>query len=364
MKILQIIQRPQFRGAEIFVCQLSVELKKMGHEVDVLFLFGTDDEKLPYALNFIHLNATIERRLWDFKAYKKLNRIIVEGGYDIVQANAADTLKYTVLSKLIYKWKPKLVYRNANMLRDFLTNYRKKFLDKTLMKKVDFVASVSKECMDDLIAIYPSFKYRVDCLPIGVSLQNTTPYESLSVIGIEGEGPFLLNVASFVPEKNHEGLLRIFYNVLKEYPTAQLLLIGEGKLKSSIETLAEELNLNNNLHFLGKRKDVEQIMQCCDVFLLPSLIEGLPGVILEAFATRLPVVAYNVGGIKEVVLNKETGFLIDKNNEIDFLEAINNCLSSNNHIIKNNAYELVSKNYSNEAIAHKFIEFYEKYLNI
>ena len=141
------------------------------------------------------------------------------------------------------------------------------------MKKVDFVASVSKECMDDFISIYPPFKYRIDCLPIGVSLQNPTPYESLSVIGIESEGPFLLNVASFVPEKNHEGLLRIFCNLLKDYPTAKLLLIGEGKLKSPIETLAEELNLNNNLHFLGKRNDVIQIMPCCDVFLLPSLIE-------------------------------------------------------------------------------------------
>jgi glycosyltransferase involved in cell wall biosynthesis len=65
-----------------------------------------------------------------------------------------------------------------------------------------------------------------------------------------------------------------------------------------------------------------------------------------------------------VVLDKETGFLIDKNNEIDFLKAINNCLSSDNNIINNNAYELVSKNYSNEAIAHKFLAFYEKYLNI
>ena len=51
-------------------------------------------------------------------------------------------------------------------------------------------------------------------------------------------------------------------------------------------------------------------------------------------------------------------------NEIDFIKAINNCLSSDNDLIKNNAYELVSKNYSNEAIAYKFLAFYEKYLNI
>lgn len=364
MKILQVIQKPQYRGAEIFACQLSVELKKLGHEVDVLFLFGTNDEQLPFPLHFIHLEANIKKRFWDFRAYEKLNDFILKGNYDIVQANAGDTLKYTVMSKYIYNWKSKLVYRNANKISDFLTTKSRIWFNKLLIRKVDAVASVSMECMIDFISCYPTFQKAIECLPIGVSLQNPTPYESLSEIGIEGEGPFLLHVASFVPEKNHEGLLRIFCNVLKDYPTAKLLLIGEGKLKSSIETLAEELNLNNNLHFLGKRNDVVQIMPCCDVFLLPSLIEGLPGVILEAFATKLPVVAYNVGGIKEVVLDKETGFLIDKNNEIDFLEAINNCLSIDNDKIKNNAYELVSKNYSNEAIAYKFLAFYEKYLYI
>ena len=159
-------------------------------------------------------------------------------------------------------------------------------------------------------------------MPIGVNLEIPPSYRSLTEIGITSGGPFLLNVASFVPEKNHEGLLRIFSKLLVDFPSAQLLLIGEGKLKSSIETLAEELNLNNNLHFLGKRNDVLQIMPCCDMFLLPSLIEGLPGVILEAFATRLPVVAYNVGGIKEVVLDNETGYLIDKNNEIEFWDDV------------------------------------------
>ena len=364
MKILQVIQKPQFRGAEIFACQLSVELKKIGHEVDVLFLFGSEDEQLPYPLHFIHLNATIKKRFWDFKAYAKLNDIILKGNYDIVQANAADTLKYTVMSKYIYNWKSKLVYRNANKISDFLTTKSRIWFNKLLIRKVDAVASVSMECMIDFINCYPTFQKAIECLPIGVSLHIPTPYESLSGIGIEDEGPFLLHVASFVPEKNHEGLLRIFCNVLKDYPTAKLLLIGEGKLKSSIETLAEELNLNNNLHFLGKRNDVVQIMPCCDVFLLPSLIEGLPGVILEAFATKLPVVAYNVGGVKEVLTNQETGWLIYKNNEIDFLEAIKKCLSTDNDIIKNNACELVLKNYSNEAISHKFFKFYEKYLNI
>ena len=79
MKILQVIQRPQFRGAEIFACQLSVELIKLGHEVDVLFLFGANDQQLPYPLHFIPLHANIKRRFLDLKAYKKIKQIIKKG---------------------------------------------------------------------------------------------------------------------------------------------------------------------------------------------------------------------------------------------------------------------------------------------
>lgn len=363
MKILQVIQKPQFRGAEIFACQLSVELKKLGHEVDVLFLFGTDDEQLPYPLHFIHLNATIKKRFWDLKAYRKLNSIIVQGGYEIVQGNAADTLKYLAISKQLYGWKAKFVYRNANKISDFLTNNIKRAVNTILMKKVDFVASVSEECMQDFIAVYPSFVNRIESLPIGVSLENPPQYDSLSVIGIPGFGPFLLHVASFVPEKNHEGLLRIFYNLLKEYPTATLLLIGEGKLKPPIENMTKEMNIQSHIHFLGKRNDVSQIMSCCDVFILPSLIEGLPGVILESFINRLPVVAYDVGGIKEVVNNHVTGWLVNKNNEIDFLLALKHCLSLKTSVIQDNAYNLALNNYSNSSISKKFELFFEKTLS-
>jgi len=364
MKILQVIQRPQYRGAEIFACQLSVALKKMGHDVDVLFLFGTDAEELAFPLRFIHLNASIKKRFWDFEAYKKLNSIIVNGGYDIVQGNAADTLKYLAISKQLYGWKAKFVYRNANKISDFLTSNVKRVFNNILMRKVDFVASVSKECMDDFISIYPSFKNRIECLTIGVSLQNPSPYNSLSVIGIEGDGPYLLNVASFVPEKNHEGLLRIFHNLLKDYSTAKLLLIGEGKLRPKIEFMAMQMGIHSNIHFLGKRNDVSQIMSCCDAFLLPSLIEGLPGVILESFVSSLPVVAYDVGGIKEVIKDDETGWLITKGDEIQFLNAIKKSLKHENNNIKNKAYELVTKKYSNETIANNFFEFYKNCINI
>lgn len=362
MKILQIIQRSQLRGAEIFACQLSTALQKQGHEVDILVLFGNRTDIFKFELPFYYLEANEQKRWWDFMAYKKLSLFIQKGQYEIVQANAGDTLKYASISKKIFGWKAKFVFRNANKIGGFLTNRFKIFLNTWLMQEVDFVASVSEECTIDFKKTFPFIKERIACLPIGVDLKIPQPYHSLIEIGIEGDGPFLLHVGGFMPEKNHHGLIRIFSNLLQEIPNAKLLLIGEGKLKIEMKELVAQMKLSQNVVFLGRRNDVQQIMSCCQVFVLPSLIEGLPGVILESFVNKLPVVAYNVGGIKEVVHDKITGWLVDKNNETPFLEAIKESLYTSSEIIIKNAHSLVTQNYSNESIAKRFLTFYRKLL--
>jgi glycosyltransferase involved in cell wall biosynthesis len=122
------------------------------------------------------------------------------------------------------------------------------------------------------------------------------------------------------------------------------------------------MKLSQNVIFLGRRSDVQQIMSCCQVLVLPSLIEGLPGVILESFINKLPVVAYNVGGIKEVVVDQNTGWLVDADNETEFLKALKESLAAPTETIKENAYSLVTQNYSNESIAKRFLDFYLKAL--
>ena len=364
MKILQIIQRSQLRGAELFACQLSEELQKQGHQVDVLVLFGKRTDIFRFELPFYYLEANEQKRWWDFKTYKKLSSFIKKGEYDIVQANAGDTLKYASLSKKIYPWKAQFVFRNANKISGFLTNRFKKRLNTWLMREVDCVASVSEECTLDFKNTFPFINSRIECLPIGVDLNSPKPYNSLSEIEIMGDGPFILHVGGFMPEKNHKGLMRIFSNLVQEIPNAKLLLIGEGKLKTATESLVSEMKLSQHVIFLGRRSDVQQIMSCCQVLVLPSLIEGLPGVLLEAFLNKLPVVAYNVGGIKEIVIDKKTGLLVGVNDEVAFMDAIKTVLISNNESIKIQAYQLVNNKYRNDYIAKQFENAYSIILTI
>ena len=363
MKILQIIQRSQLRGAEIFSCQLSEQLQQDGHQVDMLVLFGKPSNLFQYPLPFHFLEADESKRWWDFSGYKKLSQFIRKGKYDLVQANAGDTLKYASLARKIYGFNAVLVFRNANKISGFLTSTPKRLINSFLMKEVDFVASVSDECKLDFQQSYPSFKTNIASLPIGTKLLNTIPYASLQEIGISGSGPFLLHVAGFVPEKNHRALIQIFERILQKKPETTLLLAGEGKLKSEIEKLVAEKNLTHKVLFLGRRNDVLKIMGCCSAFVLPSLIEGLPGVILEAFENKLPVIAYDTGGIKEVVITGKTGWLIDQGNEDAFAESVITCLSSDNQAIIQNAYQLILEKYSIPKIAEAFEKSYLKAIN-
>ncbi len=359
LKILQIIQRSQLRGAEIFACQLSEQLQQQGHEVDILVLFGKPSDVFKFPLRFHFLEAQENKRWWDFGGYKKLHAFIDKGAYQIVQANAGDTLKYASLSKKLFGWKATLVFRNANKISGFINGFTKKALNRWLMNEVDFVASVSEVCKQDFLSVFPGFNHKIATLPIGVNPASTKPYSSLREIGITAEGPFLLNVAGFMPEKNHAGLLRIFKQVIQQVPDTKLLLIGEGKLKSSIEQLAFDMKLTDSVVFLGKRNDVQQIMGACDAFVLPSLIEGLPGVILESFVNRLPVIANDTGGIKEVVINQKTGWLIEPGNEMEFIKAVVSCLQTDNAALLKNAEELVKEKYSNSVIVVDFLKTYQ-----
>lgn len=107
-------------------------------------------------------------------------------------------------------------------------------------------------------------------------------YENKLVVG---------HVGRFVKEKNHIFLLDIFRAVLEKQPDAGLVLAGTGNLQSEIERKAEQLRIRDKVYFLGARNDVAELMQMMDVFLMPSLWEGLPVVLIEAQAADLPCLA-------------------------------------------------------------------------
>lgn len=362
MKILQIIQKPQLRGAEMFANQLSNHLQAQGHEVVLISLFKGEGQ-LAFRGKQIHLGLSTKIRWLDYTGFKKLATVIEDEQPDMVQANAGDTLKYAVLSRLLFKWQQPIVFRNASVVSLYIKNLLVKKLNGFLYEKVDVIASVSHQSKLDLNQLFPKTKVKSKVIPIGIeTVQNTD--NSVKRIK-DREVVYLVHVGGFSFEKNHSGLLNIFKRFLVEYPQAKLKLVGDGPLRNETEKLAQTLELTKSIEFMGFQSDPMQFMREADVFVLPSIIEGLPGVVLEAFYCQTPVVAYEVGGIGEVVRNAETGILVKKNDEKAFVEAIKETIEKpidTEEKVKN-AFELVQKEFRNEVIAEKFSSYYKEVLD-
>ncbi|MCA1945173.1 MAG: glycosyltransferase [Desulfovibrio sp.] len=127
-----------------------------------------------------------------------------------------------------------------------------------------------------------------------------------------GRGPVFVHLARLVEDKDHATSLRAFASLLQMVPQAELRLVGDGPRRAELETLAACLfpgQLRSRVHFAGERLDVDTVLRQADALVLSSIREAMPNVILEAMATGLPVIATDVGGVAEMVVQGETGWL-------------------------------------------------------
>jgi len=136
------------------------------------------------------------------------------------------------------------------------------------------------------------------------------------------EGPIIGTVGRLVPIKGHSWLLRAVLRVLAEFPQACVVLIGDGPLLGELQELASELGISPHVVFLGTRHDIPECLASLDLFVLPSLNEGMGRALVEAMAVGCPVVATRVGGIPDIVADGTTGLLVPPRDERALAEAI------------------------------------------
>lgn len=354
MKILQLIHKIQNRGAETFACQLSNHLIGLGHEIKMVSLYY-GEASLPFKNEIIILEKSSSNKSLNYNGWKKLAKIIKDYNPDIIQANSGDTLKYSVFSKLIFGWKCPVVFRNASEVGRYLKSPLQKGLNRLLYKNVDWVISVSQASRKDIISHFPFLKNKIDV--IGVGLEELEQFEAKNLKPHDKK--HIVHVGGFTFEKNHEGLIEIFKQVLDKLPKAHLHLVGDGPLKVEISKLVSLNSLHNNVTFYGFVNDPLTYISAADIVVLPSIIEGLPGVILEAMACNTPVVAFNIGGISEI-LNASTGKLISSGENRSFSNAVLEVLEKSNISQIEAAHHLVTTQFMNFQLALKFVNSYEK----
>ena len=141
-------------------------------------------------------------------------------------------------------------------------------------------------------------------------------------LGLPPEGPIIGTVGRLVLIKGHTWLIRAVPQVLAEFPQACVVLIGDGPLLGELKELAADLGISQHVVFLGTRHDIPECLAVLDLFVLPSLNEGMGRALLEAMAVGCPVVATRVGGIPDVVADGTTGLLVPPRDDRALAEAI------------------------------------------
>lgn len=181
-------------------------------------------------------------------------------------------------------------------------------------------------------------------------------------LGLSDEQVVIGVVARLFDYKGHTHLFDAFAQVAAEHPRAVLVLVGEGPLLDELTAQAQSLGLAERIHFLGLRHDVPRLLQAFDLFCLPSLLEGMPNVVLEAMAAGLAVISTTVPGATELVVPGETGWLVAIADSDAIARALREALGDRNRL---QAYgqagrRRVEQNFDLPVIIDRCLAFYEQ----
>jgi glycosyltransferase involved in cell wall biosynthesis len=162
-------------------------------------------------------------------------------------------------------------------------------------------------------------------------------------LGLADDTPLIGIVAALRSEKNHGMLVRTAAKVRHKFPDAHWLIVGDGPERAAIESLAAELRIQDRIHLLGTRHDTPRLLAALDVFTLCSLNEASPVSILEALACGVPVVATDVGSVKESILEGRTGLLVPSQDVQAMAQAVERllCDPSSRHAMGSAGRDLV-----------------------
>jgi glycosyltransferase involved in cell wall biosynthesis len=235
-------------------------------------------------------------------------------------------------------------------------------------KNATLTVTISKYSSEKIVQFYGVDRAKIRIVPNGVDTQRFKPSKSSEAIkrqiGINSK-LCVLFVGRLIPRKGLTYLIEAAKHIVKNYSQTIFLIVGDGPLKNHLIAHLEKTNLSNNFVFLGDINEavLPALYNCADVFVLPSIQEGQGIALLEAQASAKPVVAFDVGGVGEAVLDKETGLLMKPDSNA-LADAIMKLLAnwSLRETMGNKGRKFVVDNFSWDISAQKMLKVYHEAL--
>jgi len=219
---------------------------------------------------------------------------------------------------------------HGHVLRGYFGPLRSKalvWMERFLARLSDCIVTVSEGQRRELAGYGIAPLEKITVVPLGFELEALLACEShrgelRRELGLAYENKLIGIVARLVPIKNHRLFLRAAKVVAEAMPQAGFLVVGDGELREELEAYARDLGLDGRVLFTGWRRDLPRLYADLDVVALTSINEGTPVSLIEAMAAGVPVVATGVGGVPDVVVDGETGHLVEAGDVKGMAEAI------------------------------------------
>ena len=381
MKVLLLNTQMAAGGAQKAMLTLARGLKEAGHDVTVVAMYDVGNYialfEAEYGLEIVDLqmkkgNGRYHPLSTIFATLRGLYRL-----YHLMRQTRPDLVQtFTHYSNIIgpfIAWLARVPVRVSSQ-RSLLPDRPKWLLvtdrliaNSFLVHKMTTVSSETQQFYvqqgirpDKLLTIYSG----IDILNYHVSLSPEQQYELRFSLNLRKEDVIIITVARLSLEKGHRYLLDSAPLVRQSIPNVHFLLVGEGDLEAELMQQIKAQGLEKYVHLLGARQDIPELLGISQLFVLPSLSEGLPNVLLEAMSANVPVVATDLGSCREVITNGQNGLLVPMGNGTMLAQAAITLLQNSvlANALQQASRKRVIEDFSIDKSVTAYISLYEQLL--
>jgi glycosyltransferase involved in cell wall biosynthesis len=364
--ILHLISSSGLLGAERVLLELAEHSKRAGLKVTIGVFENSRNPNLEVANEAKERGFQVQifpcNGRYDKKTIRMIKDYMDKAGINVIHSHnyKSNFYAWRALSNNNIRW---VVTKHGRRSGPKLLLYN--LLDGFIVRHADRIIAVSGEIVRKMRLARIDTK-KICLIENGVNLDRFVGNISSSSIreslGIKKGKIVIGTVGSLTKEKGHIYLLRAIPKVIESFPEMVFVFVGDGKESSNLERMVFKLGIIDKVIFAGMRRDIPEILSILDVFVLPSLNEGLPIALLEAQAARVPVVATRVGAIPDVVKDRVTGILIPPEDPEAIAKSIVRVLSDRKgaHNMAQKGFERVRDNFSSEKMASKYIMIYKE----
>lgn len=365
MKILLLSTGGKIGGEETFTRNLAINLQKHAHYVEVACGGNVQRVDLEsYNIKICPVNIESRTPYGLYKAARELTKYILDNKFEIVHAQAVGPAIMGVMAKKFHKCKTPWIWHNHG-ITEFAYNHIVKHLNSLdcIVANSDYVKESLKGHgvkSDKIVRIHNGIDFDGFYLDKEQKIELQKKVKDLIKCAVNDR--LFIYVGRLSPEKGVDVFLEGFEKVYGVHRNVQCVIVGDGIERDKLIKQKSEYRSYANIHFLGFRSDIRDLIGGCDALILPSHIETFSLTTLQSFASGTPVIGSDVGGTPEQILDKFSGRLFQNRNT----EELKDCMieiidypDKANYYAKN-AQEL-SRNYLNSnRMTEEILSVYEK----